>query len=64
MFAFEMASASDVDAAYERVVADGVEAVSPPTWAEIGSFGRIRGVTLRDPDGFLVELYAPEGDRA
>jgi catechol 2,3-dioxygenase-like lactoylglutathione lyase family enzyme len=64
MFAFELTTPSEVDAVYERVTADGVEAVSPPTWAEIGSFGRIRGVTLRDPDGFLVELYAPEGERA
>jgi catechol 2,3-dioxygenase-like lactoylglutathione lyase family enzyme len=62
MFAFELPTPSDVDAVYERVTADGVEAVSAPTWAEIGSFGRIRGVTLRDPDGFLVECYAPEGD--
>jgi len=60
MFAFELGAPDEVDAVYDRVSADGVEAVSPPTWAEIGSFGRIRGVTLRDPDGFLVELYAPE----
>jgi len=61
MFAFELSDPDAVDAAYERLVADGVAAISEPTWAEIGAYGRIRGVTVRDPDGFLVELYAAEG---
>ena len=64
MFAFELATPDEVDAVYARVIEDGVDAVSPPTWAQIGSFGRIRGVTLRDPDGFLIELYAPERGQA
>lgn len=64
MFAFELTTPDEVDDAYARSVEGGVEAISPPTWAEIGSFGRIRGVTLRDPDGFLIELYAPEGGSA
>jgi catechol 2,3-dioxygenase-like lactoylglutathione lyase family enzyme len=64
MFAFELDTAEAVDAAHERLMAAGCEAISEPTWAEIGSFGRIRGVTIRDPDGFLVELYAPEANGA
>jgi catechol 2,3-dioxygenase-like lactoylglutathione lyase family enzyme len=60
MFAFELGAPAEVDGLYERLTAAGEDAISPPTWAEIGSFGRIRGVTLRDPDGFLIELYAPE----
>ena len=61
LLAFELESVDAVDAAHERVVETGHAAVSEPRWAEVGSFGRLRGVTLRDPDGFLIELYAPEG---
>lgn len=61
MFAFELDDVAAVDDVYARLTAAGYEAVSEPTWAEIGAYGRIRGVTVRDPDGFLVEFYAPEG---
>jgi glyoxylase I family protein len=64
MFAFELDDPEAVDTAYDRLHEAGAEAISEPTWAEIGSFGRIRGVTVRDPDGFLLELYAPEANGA
>jgi catechol 2,3-dioxygenase-like lactoylglutathione lyase family enzyme len=61
MVAFEVPDAAGVDAAWEKLRDLGYEAVSEPVWAEIHEFGRVRGVAIRDPDGFLVEFYAPEG---
>ena len=60
MLAFEVPSADDVDGLHERLTSAGYAAVSEPLWAEVKGFGRIRGVALRDPDGSLIEFYAPE----
>ena len=61
----------DLDAMYERLVAAGVRAVSPPVTPTIGPNVGGRAVYLMDPDGIRVELiqsartfadYAREGD--
>jgi len=64
MVAFEVEDAAAVDAAWEHLRDAGYTAVSEPVWAEVDGFGRVRGVAVRDPDGFLVEFYAPEGSPA
>ena len=60
MLAFELPSADEVDALYARLSESGYGAISEPLWAEVKGFGRIRGVAMRDPDGSLIEFYAPE----
>lgn len=60
MLAFELPTPDDVDDLYRRLAEAGYAAVSEPLWAEVEGFGRIRGVAVRDPDGSLIELYAPE----
>lgn len=60
MLAFELEDPAEVDSLYESLAAAGYSALSPPDWAEVKGFGQIRGVAIRDPDGLLIELYAPE----
>jgi catechol 2,3-dioxygenase-like lactoylglutathione lyase family enzyme len=60
MVAFEVADPAGVDAAWQHLRDLGYEAVSEPMWAEVHEFGRVRGVAVADPDGFLVEFYATE----
>jgi uncharacterized glyoxalase superfamily protein PhnB len=44
---------TDVDARHERLAAQGVEVLKPPTTQPWGR----RSVWLRDPDGNIVNLY-------
>lgn len=52
----------DVDASYERLRAAGetLDVVAPPTTMPWGN----RSLLLRDPDGSLVNLFAPVSDSA
>ena len=52
--AFECGSASEVDAAYERVTAAGFSGEKEPWDAAWGQ----RYAQLHDPDGVPVDLYA------
>jgi catechol 2,3-dioxygenase-like lactoylglutathione lyase family enzyme len=47
----------DLDEVYERLTAAGVEFVSPPVEVDQGEFAGARWCYLKDPDGFLVEVY-------
>lgn len=49
----------DLDGLYERLVAAGVRAVSPPVTPTIGPNKGGRAVYLMDPDGIRVELMEP-----
>jgi catechol 2,3-dioxygenase-like lactoylglutathione lyase family enzyme len=49
----------DLEAAYERLVAAGVEFFSPPVEVDTGINTGGRGVYLRDPDGIVLELFQP-----
>jgi catechol 2,3-dioxygenase-like lactoylglutathione lyase family enzyme len=46
----------DMDDAYQRLSANGVEFVSAPVTFDLGDEGTIRVVFLKDPDGFILEL--------
>jgi catechol-2,3-dioxygenase len=54
--ALQLPSLDDVDRAYEQLLEQGVEIVVPPT-ADLEP-GVKRGLRLKDPDGFVVELVA------
>jgi len=54
--ALELPNLDDVDRAHEELLSQGVDIVVPPT-ADLEP-GVKRGLRLRDPDGFLVELVA------
>jgi catechol 2,3-dioxygenase-like lactoylglutathione lyase family enzyme len=49
----------DLPAMYERLVAAGVEFVSPPVLVTAGPNRGGYGVYLRDPNGILIELFQP-----
>ena len=49
----------ELDAVYERLVQDGVEFVSPPITIDAGANTGAKGLYLRDPDGFTIELFQP-----
>jgi predicted enzyme related to lactoylglutathione lyase len=49
----------DVDAEYERIAALGVDWVMPPTDQPWGS----RAMIFADPEGNLVNVFSPLGDR-
>jgi len=59
MLAFELASAAEVDELHARLAQAGYSTLSEPLWAEVKGFGDVRGVAFRDPDGTLIEFYAP-----
>lgn len=50
----------DVDAAYERLQAAGIECGGPPQEMPWGA----RHIWLRDPDGHLISIYSPADDDA
>jgi catechol 2,3-dioxygenase-like lactoylglutathione lyase family enzyme len=52
---FQEESPAAVDAAHECLAADGVEVAMPPADMPWGN----HSVLLRDPDGTLVNIYAP-----
>ncbi len=49
----------DLGATYERLVAAGVEFVSPPVEIDTGINAGGRSLYLRDPDGIPMELFQP-----
>jgi catechol 2,3-dioxygenase-like lactoylglutathione lyase family enzyme len=49
----------DLDAVYERLARQGVEFVSPPVTIDAGANTGAKGLYLRDPDGFTIELFEP-----
>ena len=49
----------DLDAVYERLAPQGVEFVSPPVTIDAGANTGVKGLYLRDPDGFTIELFEP-----
>jgi catechol 2,3-dioxygenase-like lactoylglutathione lyase family enzyme len=49
----------DLDAVYERLASRGVEFVSPPVTIDAGANVGAKGLYLRDPDGFTIELFEP-----
>ena len=53
--AFHCADAADVDATYHRAVAAGAKPHTPP-W---DAFWGQRYARIHDPDGIIVDLYAP-----
>jgi catechol 2,3-dioxygenase-like lactoylglutathione lyase family enzyme len=54
--ALEVATAADIDQAYEELQAAGIDVVIPP--AQELEPGIKRAIRFKDPDGFLVELVA------
>jgi catechol 2,3-dioxygenase-like lactoylglutathione lyase family enzyme len=53
----------DLDAVYARLASRGVEFVSPPVTIDAGANAGGKGLYLRDPDGFTIELFEPaKGD--
>jgi catechol 2,3-dioxygenase-like lactoylglutathione lyase family enzyme len=52
-----------LDAAYDRLLADGVRFCGEPHLLVDGPWGEARGVFLLDPDGVLVELIELPGAR-
>ncbi|HEY3059012.1 MAG TPA: VOC family protein, partial [Chloroflexota bacterium] len=54
--ALEVASADDIDRAYDELTAAGIDVVTPP--AQELEPGIQKAIRFRDPDGFLVELVA------
>jgi catechol 2,3-dioxygenase-like lactoylglutathione lyase family enzyme len=53
----------NLDAAYDRLLARGVEFCGEPHKLVDGPWGQARGVFARDPDGLLIELIEPPGGR-
>lgn len=49
----------DLDSVYARLAAQGVEFVSPPITIDAGVNVGAKGLYLRDPDGFTIELFQP-----
>lgn len=54
----------DLDEMYERLLAEGVEFVSPPQIPDIGPNKGGRVIYLKDPDGIRVELLQTPPDQA
>ncbi len=54
---------NNLDAAYERLLADGVSLCGEPHLLVDGPWGEARGVFVRDPDGLLSELIELPGVR-
>lgn len=50
----------DIEAAYEKLRAKGVEFTSPPLRVESGEFAGRAIAYFRDPDGVTLELLEPE----
>ena len=50
----------DIDGMYARLSAKGVELVSPPITIDDGVNVGAKGLYLRDPDGFTIELFEPK----
>jgi catechol 2,3-dioxygenase-like lactoylglutathione lyase family enzyme len=49
----------DLDTMYERLARQGVDFVSPPVTIDAGANIGAKGLYLRDPDGFTIELFEP-----
>lgn len=49
----------DLDDTYARLSAQGVTFVSPPVTVDDGANVGAKGLYLRDPDGFTIELFEP-----
>lgn len=49
----------EIHAAYERAVAAGAAAVSPPVAVDTGANAGGFGLYVRDPDGITLELFQP-----
>ncbi|HZS88036.1 MAG TPA: VOC family protein [Chloroflexota bacterium] len=49
----------DLDAMYAQLKERGVECVSPPVTIDAGANVGGKGLYLRDPDGFTIELFQP-----
>lgn len=50
----------DLDAMYQELSRQGVELVSPPVTIDAGANAGAKGLYLRDPDGFTIELFQPK----
>lgn len=50
----------DIDGMHARLVARGVEFVSAPITIDDGVNVGAKGLYLRDPDGFTIELFEPK----
>ena len=50
----------DLDAMYQELSRQGVEFVSPPVTIDAGANTGAKGLYLRDPDGFTIELFQPK----
>ena len=50
----------DLDAMYTQLSAQGVAFVSPPVTVDAGANIGAKGLYLRDPDGFTIELFQPK----
>ncbi len=57
MLSFEV-TGEDLDAVAARLDAQGVPFVSKPLSLELPGYGTIAALTVRDPDGVLVELIS------
>jgi catechol 2,3-dioxygenase-like lactoylglutathione lyase family enzyme len=49
----------DLDTMYEQLARQGVDFVSPPVTIDAGANVGAKGLYLRDPDGFTIELFEP-----
>ena len=56
--------AEDADAAYMKLLEEGVECLSAPQVFDFRQegFGRSRAFYFRDPDGIILEIMQPLGD--
>ena len=52
----------DLRSLYERLLAAGVDFVSPPVEVDTGINAGGCGLYLRDPDGIVVELFQPPAE--
>jgi catechol 2,3-dioxygenase-like lactoylglutathione lyase family enzyme len=50
---------SDIEALYARLVAEGIQFLSPPMAVTAGPNQGRKAVYLRDPDGIIVQLMDP-----
>lgn len=49
----------DLQAVYTRLVAEGVDFISPPVEVDTGANAGGQGLYFRDPDGITLELFQP-----
>jgi catechol 2,3-dioxygenase-like lactoylglutathione lyase family enzyme len=54
---------SDIDAAYERLVAAGADCFGPPHDIALEGAPSVRAFVATDPDGTMFELVSGDGDR-